>query len=347
MQRYADIAAECGTGVLDAQTHLNLSVYTKTKDGDFRPVIGRDGERVPKTLDAVAGVAAAVEDGIWLNGSKASRPELFGLVTGENQTLEYEITTNRTAIRIKGDYLEIRASTFVPSLEQGLTMGMSGVLAGLRHGCSELAAQGYSTPAVVPAHLSEPTKFFNKAKHLGCLRAFELAAELPDGGFVIDPHSNDQYNKEITQSLLGIDVTSAEGVVANRILLRSVQRGPDGVLTFDPEKLIANIAALPASEQSKVSWMKSGADNVAWLMNDSLRSIRQVPIQAIKGVGTFRLLRPENRHLKLRQSIVARIAFGDKVKQFSDEVYAASDAAYQEQTAGEVTERIISQAKLR
>lgn len=337
MQRFGNIAAKWGMGVIDLGLHPNVSVYQRNEAGENMPILGVGQDKREQTQDALAGMSAGITDGTWLDTNAAQQPELFDAI---DHTFRFTTSHTRTSIRVHTDRLELRDVTLIGSVEQGIVWSMGGVLAGLQTGHRTLAAAGYEVPQVVQTHRVLREDTFDKKNHVDIQRAIEQSKGSEDGGFILDHSHNLQFAADTAKSFVGIDVSPNTAYVLNDLILRSMRVDEDGTPRVPLDVLQANFADMPDLFKEQIGWMEELLGTVSRLAESSASHVRVVPTEVISGGGAYRTVSPAEREQQLLNSPVARLTYGDGLPGFAAGIRRVGEHARATQTSDDVFERL-------
>ena len=196
--RLTELATELGAFVSAPNTHINLSAYQyDAATRSHQPVIGRDEAREGKTMDAVTGLGAAIEDGVWFTGETADAKDLF------NESCDFwQIDTNRNTVRIQDDYLELREQNMAGTTGRALTWMMAGVTYGLQHGRNKLAQEGYTRAGFATGIVIRRSPSYDKHVDLALQRALERS-EIEDGMLILSNHHALTNGRDLADAIVG------------------------------------------------------------------------------------------------------------------------------------------------
>ena len=332
--RMGQLAGEFGAVVMLANKHINISAYREGANGVSEPILGSDQSQLAATLHALAGVEAAVEDGVWLSERQAGN--VFNYYESVSEQLSrFTVSSQRrnVALRINPDRLELRSQDVMETTEQGMLWLMAGVTHGLRKGWGELAAEGYRAPEVVRSHEVHRTELFDKQKHLQIQRALQNSQESPEGRFELSHSYNVERAEQIASSLLGAEIYKGNkpgSYVMSSIAINSLRADNNGVLHCDARDLRAAYEALPQELQAEVLILDSDKryQQIAALIDNNVKSVSIGYRQRIETDMPFVGKPPAARAVQMKQSEVMKLAYGGRTDDYTDQIMQAGQQAY-------------------
>jgi len=309
MERAASIADEQGFLMCNISEHLNVGIYITDEQGVGRPVISRSLGAVNQTLDAVSGIGAAFQDGLWLGSRAVEQPVLFREGVIDN----LGIGPTRTKLRIVEDHVELRHDNLFRNFEHGLAWVMAGALEGLEQGGHNLAAAGYEVPDIRPLMRVERDETFQKRTDVHIQRALERSVINEDGWMILDPGYADRRFTQITAALLQIPevVPVPEADVLPEFVIASIEVAPDGQLACSAERMrLLYEARVEDDSRADLARYAADFDTFAAQMTGRFRCIRVREVESIQGVATWRARSPEATGQALAHSRIGSIMLG-------------------------------------
>jgi hypothetical protein len=231
--------------------------------------------------------------------------------------MPYDISTKRSAIRVQEDYVELRMSSLFASTAHGMLWMMSGMLHGLDHGASTLAADVDRTRvAMITKPFPVRTDRYEKSRDLQLLRMLEQGT--PEDTWVRPNDAQVELRgKAFGNSMLGDDIlTDAEGAELSYWALASLDVLPSGRLAFDPELFETNGDRLPERSAQTLRPILDviGIERLAHTIGAfmSRDAVRVVPQETIDLRPNYVGSMPEDWVERFMISGVARRMLGDE-----------------------------------
>ncbi|HEY8999301.1 MAG TPA: hypothetical protein VIM53_03205 [Candidatus Saccharimonadales bacterium] len=318
MQRLLELSTQYGVMLCNTSLHANLSVYQARPRwaNILMPVIGTNAMRQPATLDAISGLSAAVEDGVWMSEEYAKDNLLFGAGLGSTRSI-VEVSQNRTSIRLLDDYVELRGKQLKTSLPQGLLWMLSGMTYGLQHGARQLAENGHATAEIEQAFAAVRTEQFDKNKHLQFQRAFENSTWTPEDGFKIDVSHSLNRSKRIAESILEVPMDSAASSAFNGAFMKTLKFDDEGKVLLDKHEFYMTLLQLHPDltdallkNASGMTLLEMATRATGFIAHDAVR-LRKV--DRIVAHPQYPGLSPDEWERRWQESPIMRRAYGEQV----------------------------------
>ncbi len=311
LSRMTEIASEYGVLLSMRKEHINLSMYEADSNGVMMPMIGQSEHRRKRTLDIVAGVGAAFEDGVWLHHDAMQYDYHFG----QHGSARFEMGPTRKNLRIIEDRIELRSS--FGRVDEGLTWLMSGAVFGAIRTRGGIALEGYSVPHEQQIFRVHNGPDFNKGSDLAIKRSFEKAVPKSTGGFDLSFGYLMSGGGELRRSLLG-DEFSDIGLLPT--IYQAVRLDSAGVPHVTVESLHTVYQSQVESSQERPldRIPPEELGRLIGKVNDRLRRVRLESVTAILGENVFKREDRSRALAGLRSSVVAHMAYGDQLESVID-----------------------------